>query len=847
LKPRYFFCYLLILLSICSANAQDDDYLIDLGESRQQVLSEIIEKIERQTPYFFAYNSGSIALGTIIDLEAPQMKLERLVGSMARVTGLSFEIDRSNSKVIVSRGKGLSYSGYLIDSISGESIVGALLIADNRFLGASNASGYFSIMLGNPEETISVHNIGYRTKNLRFGPRSDTVFFIQMQPRLDLNIVITPESDAIHAHGTKLELNKLSNHYGTAGTHDLIQQLKSMPGVANGAEGQNGFTARGGGPNQNLILIDGMPVYEVSHLGGLSSVFLPSSIKSVDFYPSGFPSRFGGKLSSVLDVVLEGASYHLDGPLTDNTSVNLNLRGSWFTYFASPIFEKYTDVDDLRLQYYDSYLKLSHWFSATNKVSLSGYLGDDQVRISRDNRIDNSVGFRDFNEIKWGNRFLSLNWDMLLDNDWYMRVQLGQSTYDYRSRGSYDYNFIESDTLANRAFDIFSVSNLKDYIVSAEAEHYAREGTKFLFGMQYIHHTNSPSITESEKFVPGLDMLSEPLIDTSYTAHELGFYAEGDWVLSSNWRLNAGLRTSIYLTDNVSFIYPEPRVSIDYAWEKTTLGVSYSRMTQFVHLLTNPGPGLPSDLWVPSTARVEPEKSNNLSIDLSHEHKGLSWGGALWYKSFNNIIVYSNPSDLIYSIIINNELYQVEVDNASWEDRVSFGTGRAAGFELRLEKQTPRYQLALQYAYSRSFRQFDNIDGGDPFPYKYDSPHNISSQLNIKLGSTARILVNWSFASGTAYSLSDTERLGADGQPILVPSSRNNFRLPSFHHLDIHYSIHKKLRSGLLKWDVGLYNVYNRRNAFYEYLREDPESRVAELVKISIFPILPQFNLSYSW
>ena len=230
------------------------------------------------------------------------------------------------------------------------------------------------------------------------------------------------------------------------------------------------------------------------------------------------------------------------------------------------------------------------------------------------------------------------------------------------------------------------------------------------------------------------------------------------------------------------------------------------------------------------------------------QKRRAAWGFSLFYKELSNQIEYANPTDILYSIIIDNEFFQIEVDNSNWEDRVTLGKGYSYGIESFVEKEIGAWKFKLNYTYSRSFRKFQNIDSGEKFPYRYDRPHNIFAQLKYKFNPQSNIIAYFSYGSGVAYSLSNIERLGPNGERIWVPTSRNNFRLLDYHHLDIYYSLNKELSNGAaLTWDFGIYNIYNRLNSFYEYFTQEESTSEPELFKISIYPILPQFNLTYSW
>ncbi len=852
-----------ILLSSCinlQLDSQQTNSILDLPNSSLTV-SELLLIIESQTDYNFSYNPQQIPLNKKLKIAGTQNSLKDIIASIEEQSNVSIDINEILKRIVILPPATFNISAFVLDSISGECLIGAMILADHKFIASTNNNGYFNVNLDYNKPLITIYNIGYNQRVYVANPYESDSLIITLIPKLDLNIIITPEKDHLINTNEYIDLGNINNHFGTAGTNDLVQQIKFSPGVSSGAEGQNGFNVRGGGPHQNLILIDDMPIYESSHLGGLSSIFLPSSIKSTRFIKSAFPARYGGRLSSVLDVRLkdgnknnysrelslglEGITGHIDGPIGTNTSVNLNLRASWFSAIASPFVKAITNVQDLSFRYNDSYSKITHWFTNTSKLSLSAYWGDDLVKTARSEFDDDNIGFQDYNRISWGNRFISLKWDKLLNEKWHLQTNIGRSDYNYRSRGSFNRSYLDMDTIAFNAFDILSISELRNYVANVELDYYSPNTGQYKFGINYTNHSNSPTIIESRTFV---NEAEDPVItDTSYVADELALFVQNKFPLSSKVNFTTGIRGSLYTTNESNYFFLEPRLLLSYEHENHQLNFSYSRVSQFIHLLSNPGLGLPSDLWVPSTSNVPPEISNIFSIDYYRKKQNRSFGLSLWYKTFDNIIEYSNPSIIIYSLIINNELYQVEVDNSSWESRISFGKGHAFGFESFAQGTIGSFDLNVNYAYTRTLRVIGSIDGGSAFPYKFDSPHNISAQIKYRVNNHNSLVLNWQFASGTAYTLLDTQRLGTDGEPVLIPSSRNNFRLPDFHHLDIHYRLEKKLKGGRLIYDIGIYNIYNRLNAFYEYLSQDTPQGSPELIKVSIYPILPQFNISYIW
>ncbi|MBT8232934.1 MAG: TonB-dependent receptor [Bacteroidia bacterium] len=829
----------------------------------ETTLSNLLASIEDQTESFFVFNASSLDLESKINLDglSAEMPLEDLLEIVCNRMILDYEFENDLSeKIILSKAANFTIGGTIIDSFSGESIIGATIYTEKGASTISNINGHFILTFPIDHEGIIIQNLGFKRKKIVPSQKVTLGQTITLTTALDFNIVITPNAQEKIKQDRKVTTNDVSRFKSIGGLPDVFAYLKSVPGVSNGSEGQNGLIIRGGGPHQNLILMDGIPIYEGSHLGGLSSIFIPSAIKNISLYKSGFPARYGGKISGVLDVnlkegnrkeferaisiSLEGISAHLEGPLGPNTSVNINGRFSLFSNIVEPIVKEFTDIKDLSLKYNDSYAKITHWFSQSNKLSLSAYLGEDLVLIQR-----NTLGvnrFKDYNRINWGNKVVSANWDLLINERISMHTTLGISDYSFRSRGTYELLYLLQDSTGIRQFDILSNSQIDDIILKSYVETYHDLIGKTTFGFDLINHTNQPSILESENFTPNNEV--PELLDTIYKTNELSLFIENKYNLTKNITLNTGFRFNAFFNKDSRYTYLNPRLNLSYKNNGNLIELSYARISQFTHLLTNPALGIPSDLWVPSTNLVPPELSNNFSIDYKYFKNRWQLGASVFYKQFDNLIEYRNPSDILYSFIIDDELFQVEVDNSNWEERVTLGKGRAYGVEFFARFNSTKFDGSLAYTISKSQRIFENIDKGEAFPYKFDRPHDIATNFKYKFDSYKSLSVNWVYGTGNAYSLSDKVQEGVGEEPVLVPTSRNNSRLESFHHLDLFYSVKRILENETeFTIDVGVYNIYDRRNPFYEYLEDAVPGSAPELVKISIYPILPQVNLSWAW
>ncbi len=831
-------------------------------------LPKLLTTIEDQSPYSFSYDADFLSNLNTLQLSKSTYSINELFELIENRFGISSELQEPGNKIILFKIQNFTLKGFVKDSLSGESLQGVLIHNEESVLGTSNAEGFFSINLSSDNASIFFNYLGYESKSIPSVPLQDDNLDVLLSNKNILSkIVITDKEYQFNNLLPEKRVNRKKLAFGKSilGNEDVFSYLRLLPGVSVGSEGQNGFNVRGGGQEQNLILLDGLPVYEASHLGGLSSIFISDAIKNIDFYKSGFPARYGGKLSSVVDIRLkdghrtefkrsinfgiEGVEGHIEGPLSEKTTINLNGKFSWFSLLASPLLEQNLEFNNSTLKYSDGYAKLSHWFSPSSRISFTAYSGNDLIRLSRtENPIQQSYSFSDINRIEWGNKLYSLSWNLAMKEDLFLNSSIGFTTFNYSSRGSYYINYVNEDSIRNTSFDILSNSKLRDLVVNFSIDQYTKNFGNFKYGISTNIHRNAPSIKESENFLDP-DLIPSTELDSTYNSYELIAFTENQLYLSPYWKIHSGLRLNYYGGLDKSYLYLQPRLLVKYEKPAYQFGFSYAKMSQFIHLLVNPGPGLPSDLWVPSTEKVAPEISDLFDISFNFRKNNMLFGLQMFYNKYSNVIAYSNVSDILYSLIIDNQLFNVAIDNTNWEERISSGTGRSFGIEVFTGFETDVINWSMSYTLSKSDRQFDDLNEGVRFPYKYDRRHNLSSQMIIKLKKANKVQINFAYGTGNSFTLLDQEIKGVDCTPRIVQLSRNNGRVPDFHHLDILYSNEKILKNGRkMEYSIGVYNVYNRLNPFYVYLFQDPETlNFDSFRKISIYPIIPKLNIKYLW
>lgn len=829
-------------------------------------LKELVEAIENSSDYFCSYNSQLLEDNLDFINTTKKRDLFTLLDYIDTFYPFDIQIQKENNKIIFLKSETFLAQGVIVDSRSEETMTDVLVYGDqSNSVCYSNSDGFFSLSLSIKDKVLGFNQLGYKNVKYKLADIYGGRLIIMLEANNsigDILILDTPKDGLPLVPTYKHRQEDIAVSLGINGKSDLMGYLKTMPSVSVGSEGQNGLNVRGGGQDQNLILIDGFQLYEASHLGGLSSVFLTESIKNVNFYSSAIPARFGGKLSSVIDVRLndgnrnarehmvsigiEGIQGKMEGPLSENTSFSFNGKQSWFSELAKPLLAEGLDITDPKLYYNDLYGKVTHWFSPSNRISLTGYLGSDFVKLER--QIDEEPAvISDVNKINWGNNLLGLQWNFDLSDKMFLSNKLGFTKFNSESRGSYEINFNnENEELESTSLAIVTQSDLTDLSYGSQLDYYDSGFGKFTFGTNLVLHRNSPSIFEEEIFITPETTISR--FDSIYKSTEWNVFAENKLNLADNLTLNTGLRYNQFATEESVFKALNPRINLSYQYKSHGISASYSKFNQFIHLLANPGPGLPSELWIPSTDKLKPQMSNNFDLGYRYQKKDFFAGVNVYYKTFDNLIEYSASTDILYSFIINTSLYQVEADNISWEDRVSVGDGEAYGIEFQVVKQFEKVKMGASYALSKSTRSFDDIDNGDNFEYKFDRRHNLSSYLIYTINKKNTVQFNFAYGTGNAYTFATRQDPGGDDFPPTVYAPyRNNERVPNFHHLDVNYQRKIEVKDNLLVLSLGLYNAYNRKNPFYVYFVQTSFSAQPEAYKLSIYPILPQLNVSYTW
>jgi hypothetical protein len=761
--------------------------------------------------------------------------------------------------------------GIVSDSTNGGTLSGALVM--ERYSGrsvVSNEDGYFIMYLPTGAAHISIQYVGYRGLEKDINISGNTNMIVSME-----NILIIPEVvvDAksrlnLNNSGEIIDVFKTNEIYTISGAKDPVNTSRITPGVQSGGEGQTGLYVRGGSPDQNLVILDGVALYETSHTAGIASIFIDETINSASLIKNGFPARYGGRLSSVLDVQLKngdplkhhraiivglpGIQAHFHGPLyKEKTTYNVAAKLSWQNLYINQLLTPFTKFDFIDLQYHDIVAKFSHQFDKNKTLNLTMYSGQDKVSLTKYDTLyddDQALNIYDKNLLSWTNKFASLKYTSILNDKFVMRVQSGFLRYRTTARSSYIFETIGRDSSFVNELDVITSSFIDDLNARVDVDFYFDERHTFKFGINQIFHRMNPTLKQSTVILSG-----EPSqifdSDSSRLASEFNMYFEDNFKLHSKIFLYAGLHAAVYNLDRGQggrFSSIQPRLNAIWAPDKKhIITMAYSKMAQFSHLIANSGLGLPTSIWVPSTTNVDPELATQWSAKYEYnlsKSTYVSLGG--YKKNFDNLLEFTSPIELFYFLINNQSITPVFNTSRDWERNIVSGTGKSDGVEWLLHKKEGRTQGWFSVTKSKTTRTFTSLNLGQSFPATYNRTWDVNAGISQKLGKHWTIGTQFVYGSGRYFTLASEEYDSVLGIKLLKATSRNNYQLAPFHQASVNASYQRRGKLFDSRIDFNIYNVYNRHNPYFIYIYRNEEANVDLGRKVSILPITPSINYS---
>jgi hypothetical protein len=762
-------------------------------------------------------------------------------------------------------------SGYVKDEATGEFLPGANAYIEETMQGAAtNAYGFYSLTVPEGNYTLVISFIGY------------TDFKIPITLKDDLRQNVSLDSKAVQAKEVVISESRLENSVKSTnmgrvelsveqmkklpaffGEVDLVKIAQLIPGVKNAGEGNTGLYVRGGGPDQNLVLLDEAVVYNAAHLLGFFSVFNSDAVKTVDLQKGGMPAQFGGRLASVLDIGMKEGNnrdYKVNGGLglissrltiqgpikKDTSSFIISGRRTYIDALVQPFIREDAPTKGSGYFFYDLNMKMNYRLSDKDRIFVSGYFGRDVFTFKS---TDSNFNIR----IPWGNATLSTRWNHLFNDKLFLNTSLIFSDYQFESN------------IEQSAFKLKIGSGIRDYNAKMDFAWYPTARHTVKFGANYIWHRFTPNNASGEIAGEELDF-GKPI---QLFAHEAAAYISDDFDITEKFRVHAGLRASwfahagpftryekddnglktdstVYASGEIIKDYPniEPRLMMRYTLDKnSSIKASYTQNYQYIHITSLANQSLPTDLWFPSTELVQPQFGTQYSLGYYRNFKDNIWETSVeaYYKTMENQIEFKDG--VLPSSGVNDNL----------DNFLTFGRGEAYGAEFFIKKAFGKTNGWIGYTLSWTTRTFPELNGGETYFANYDRRHDLSVVVSHEINEHWTLGAVFVYASGNLIWL-PTSLYFFEGNPVVNYGERNNYRMPAYHRFDLSATWipnrrpDKKLKSS---WNFSIYNVYSRLNPYFIYL-ETTGSPIDGNLKntanmVSLFPIIPSVTYNFNF
>jgi TonB-dependent Receptor Plug Domain/CarboxypepD_reg-like domain/TonB dependent receptor len=732
----------------------------------------------------------------------------------------------------------ITLKGTVHDRESKEAISNVHILDRISSRGATtDTKGFYSFTLRKDSVDLMITHIGYRSKILKLLVRQDTIIDVLLDEGQLLSEVTIEDEKNI----TKIaqigsifiaseQIKRTPILYGEP---DPLKVIQLLPGVQAGNEGTNGLYVRGGGPEQNLILLDGIPLYNVSHLYGFVSTFNADMVSSIELLKGGFPARYGGRISSVVDIkTIDGnkerlkggvsvgllaARALLEGPLfSEKTTFAASFRRSYLNLLKSPAFQTQPQAVADNYFFYDFNFKIKHIINVRNEVLITAYAGEDYTsyddsRESSNNDISLKTDER--SDLKWGNSVTGIRWNHTFSEKLSFSVSTYYNKYTYHLTTSINTREVQLQTneVTNNYYGSQYLSEVEDLNGRVDFDYSPNLSHRILIGTGLTNHMFTPGVLATQ------DVSSTISTDPIQTS-EMMAYVEDDYRPNTKVTINVGLNYARSQVHSTTYQFLQPRLSTSCL-------------------------GLPTDLWVPATERIAPQSAIQSGISISYTRSALEISVEGYHKYMNNLIEYKDGATFLSASV-------------DWQDKLEMGRGETYGIEVFAQRKVGKLKGWIGYTWSVANRQFDNLNNGDWFPFRFDRRHDLKLVLNYNLNKHWSFSANWVFSTGNAITLPVAQFQYAsslfndlfflNNQPALDHyPSRNNFRMNPYHRLDIGLTYSIQTRKTKHEINLGTYNTYNRVNPFFTKVTYNFNLSMRSIEQVSLFGVIP--SLSYTF
>jgi hypothetical protein len=890
IKYFLFIGYLISLTRICHAQTSSPVLEQSIRVSpTATTLGKVLAQISQQTSLSFSYSNEAVDPEQTVQLPDRPLTVKQVLDAVLLPKGLTYTVLDKQIILRKSRSKtgnrksaaSFTMSGYVREKSSGELLPGVTVYATALRQGVvTNAYGFYSLTLPASDSVEVVFSfISYQSRQEVIPWDRNRVFNVDLDPSVSVlqEVVVTGEnswervSEATQMSTVELPIRQIKEIPALLGEKDVLKVLQLMPGVQKGSEGNGGLYVRGGGPDQNLIILDDATVYNAYHLFGFFSLFNGDALKSVELIKGGFPARYGGRLSSVLDITMKEGNKEklhgeggigliasrlmLEGPIVKNkASFLVSARRTYADALVYPFLPK---NNKMGYYFYDLTAKVNYDLGQHNKLYLSGYFGKDNLS----NQYENQWNTRN-SRLYWGNATGSLRWNHLFSQRLFANLTLVFSDYRFAiaefQENPPQFNLpgqpIRGSALRNYTLDF--QSSIRDVSLKYDLHFQPNPRHTIRAGIQSTYHRFKPNAVVFKDNDINQDIQRMKKID----AWEWGWYVEDTYRPTTRLTFNLGGRLSQFLVEGKSYTNLEPRFTGAYKLRPDlALKASFATMNQYLHMLSNTGLGLPTDLWVPATRSVAPQRSNQIALGIAKDFlkRNLALTLEGYYKKSDRVIGYKEGATFV-GVDFEGRNSDLPTRQTNWENNITQGQGWSYGVEVLLQRRVGRLSGWLGYTLSWNQLQFDSLNFGKKFYARYDRRHDISLVGIYQLSERVTLSGTWVYGTGNALTVARAQYdIPEDhlGQPLFSQFDRtaidygdkNSFRMPAYHRLDLGVQFHKKKRWGERTWEVSLYNAYSRQNPYYYF----PESRGSGnrpvVTQVSLFPIIPAVSYHFKF
>ena len=852
-----------------------DEKIIDYS-CENKTLRDVLYDLSEVSNVTIAWQDQIIPVDSIVSLSIRKKRLGKVIDYLILDHSLKYKIVGNQISIIrdkyVINRENVTISGYLRDAESGEALVNANIYLQDKSLGtATNEYGFYSFTVPKGNHRIYYSYLGYDSGIEEIVADQNKEFNVDLHPSNYLKeIIITetkltpiPLNEPDISSANVLPIDKIKSKLPLAGEPDVMRMALSMPGVTSGADGFGGLSVRGGATNQNLVLFDGIPVYNSEHAFGLFSIFNSRVIKSAKIHKGAFPSHYSGRLSSVIDIRTREGNYKkfsgevslglltgsvaLEGPIVKEKasfliSARRTLVDPWLSALSREFNRRLDKEGETGFYFYDINGKVNFNLGRHSKIYFSYYRGDDffENDVISNSEINNSLA-RDRDQVNWniGSDLGAVRINSRISQKLFLNLTGYMSNNDFNA---FDHDRLvripePSDSIVSYNAGFYR-SKIKDVGVKAEFDFVPSAKHRLKFGAGIIKHDFSPglilvdqsdSLNMSGEAVTEADLIAE-LDESVLTGTEIEVFIEDHIRLGKYTNLNIGYNHMMVSAQDKTYVIPQPRILFSTGSENFTFKTSIGRMGQFLHSLNNTGLGVPVDVWLPSTDKIAPETSWAFTTGAFVQNDNFGqFGIEAFYKKYDALARYGSEGLIDIS------------STSNWEELIPIGTGNSYGAELSVDKSKGRTNINFGYTLSWSNRQFDDLNNGRSFRFRYDRRHVVNVGVIHKIGPSIEVTANWEFGSGTPITVPTGQLIELQnvvtGNPlvILIYDELSNAVLPDYHRLDIGFNMTTEYPWGKSVFTLGLYNAYNRQNPFFRDVNIDFDSKRLTYEDITIF------------